>query len=79
VGSIKNGLHYFETASALFGSDAVVVKDSAVQAQLLMTQGLLFFVNEQVSATFNCSILFSKKCYFKTTYVCILGFSLNKH
>lgn len=48
IGSVKKGTLYFEKASALFAADATVAKDSMIEAQLLMTQGLLLFCAEEV-------------------------------
>lgn len=45
---MKKGTLYYEKACALVSSDAAAGKDAHVQAQLLLTQGLLFFASEQV-------------------------------
>jgi hypothetical protein len=46
---VKKGTLYYEKACALVSSDAAAGKDAHVQAQLLLTQGLLFFAAEQVN------------------------------
>jgi hypothetical protein len=45
---VKKGTLYYEKACALVSGDAAASKDAHVQAQLLLTQGLLFFASEQV-------------------------------
>ena len=45
---MKKGSLYYEKASALLASDPSVARDDALQAQVLLTQGLLLFCTEQV-------------------------------
>ena len=45
---------YYEKASALLAADVTLAKDAALQSQVLLTQGLLLFATDQVSATKHC-------------------------
>jgi hypothetical protein len=54
---VKKGTLYYEKACALVSGDAAASKDAHVQAQLLLTQGLLFFASEQVRRSCYASYL----------------------
>jgi hypothetical protein len=72
---VKKGTLYYEKACALVSSDAAAGKDAHVQAQLLLTQGLLFFASEQVRGKVDVLSCYSRgffKCGHKQ-YLALSG------